>query len=165
MLATRETIEQYIKGKVASDLTGITTPDISFSMRAENQPPNFANCLNLYFYDDDLVSPAFKSNPAWRDLTASLELLIQTDPTAPLLADKQALTACHLINQFMAIQATEKLDYSVNPAVSMGSGISWRDSYPIVWHSIAGVASEDARYIQKSAMLIFRYFEQPLVVA
>lgn len=162
MLATRETIEQYIKGKVASDLAGITSPDIKFSLRAVNQAPDFVNCLNLYCFDDDLVDPRFKTNPAYRMLTASFELLIQTDPTAPIVADVAALKAMHLINQFMAIQSLDKLDYSVSPAVKMGSGISWRDSYPLVWRSVAGVSGEDDRYIQKTCMLQFRYFEEPI---
>lgn len=157
MLAARESISEFIKSKVLSDLSGITLPEMKFSTRSNNQTPEFPNCLNLYFYDDD---PIGQYNPAYRELVASLELLVQVEPGRELAADLKAFRVMHLVNQFMAIQSIGKMDYSVDPAVSMKSSISWRESYPVGWRSSADI---DERYVHKTAMIVFRYFEEKII--
>ena len=158
MIAARESISEFIKAKVTSDLSGITVPEMKFSVRASNQAPEFPNTLNLYFYDDSNADDS-QFNPHYRSLAATLELLIQVEPSEPLVAEKQAYQVCHLVNQFLAVQSMPKKDYSVNPATSMGSSIAWRDSYPVEWIT---APNQDERYIQKSAFLLFRYFEEPI---
>lgn len=159
MIAARESIAEYIKAKVMTDLAGITTPELRFSVRASHQPPEFPNCLNLYFFDDSNVG-GNQFNPAYREVTASFELLIEIDPNVPLLSERQAYTAIHLINQFMAVQTCQKMDYSVDPPIKLGSSITWRDSYPLDWTSAPSV---DERYSHKSSFLIFRYFEERVI--
>lgn len=157
MIATRESVAEFLKSKVTSDLAGITDPEMKFAVRSNTQPPEFPNCLNWYNFDDE---PIGQYNPHYRILTSSLELLIQVDANSPLASERQAYTCIHKINQFMAVQSIQKKDYSVTPVVNLGSQIQWRDSYPLSWTS---VPDSDERYIHKSAFIMFRYFEEAIV--
>lgn len=160
MIYTRESFGNFIKGKVASDLAGITDPDMRSAVRAPSQTPEFPNCLNIYYYDDRNALGT-KFNPHYRELTTTLELILQVDPNNPLSSERQAYEIIHLIDQFMGVQAIDKLDYSVTPPINMGSQISWSSSYPLEWIS---APNEDERYVLKSALLSLRYFEKKIVV-
>lgn len=107
-------------------------------------------------YDDKAIQ---KTNPAYRLLTASLELMIEVNPSIQMQAETQAYTAMHLINQFMAVQTTPKMNYGVVPPKKLGSAITWRDSYPVDWISTPNI---EERYVQKSASLQFKYWEEPI---
>lgn len=160
MLASRESVSEFIKAKVASDCAGITSPEMRFHACPTNQPPEFPNVLNLYFYDDNNVQPGI-SYPAWRECIASFELLIEVDPSAPMLAETQAIRVMQKISNFMAVQAIDKLDYSVVPPVPMGTQIEWSQSYPVEWRDSADTSE---RYIHKTAAILFRYFEEKFVI-
>lgn len=159
MIYALESIAKFIEGKVATDLVGITTPEMRFLVRASVQPPEFPNCLNLYFFDHSNKNGS-QYDPHWREVSASLELLIAVDPVNPLVSEQQASDVMHKINQFMAVQSTPKMNYSVNPAVSLKTSIQWRDFYPLEWISAPNV---DERYIHKSCFLAFTYFEERVV--
>lgn len=157
MIHARESIAEFMESKVASDLAGITTPDIKFSVRGSTQPPEFPNCLNLYFFDDNSIG---QFNPHYRQLTASIEFILQLNPITPLVTERHAMEAIHKINQFMAVQSIPKTDYSVSPSRSMGSGITWRDSYPLDWRAVSDV---DDKYVHKSCFISFLYWEEKVI--
>lgn len=159
MIAARESISEFIKAKVASDLTGLTSPEMRFAVRSSQQPPEFPNCLNIYFFDD-LNAGNRKFNPHVRTLTSSLELLVMIDPNNPLTSERDAYQVIHLINQFMAVQRCDKKDYSQNPVVNLGTQISWHESYPLEWIS---VPNENERYIHKTCSINFLYAEEKVV--
>lgn len=158
MIATRESISKFIEGKVITDLAGITIPEMRFAVRSDVQPPEFPNVLNLYFFDD---LNSGKYYPHIRDLIATFELLVQIDANSPLSSERQTYQVMMLINNFMKVQACNKMDYSGLTPVSLGTQIHWRDSYPLEWIS---VRDENERYIHKSSSLVFHYTEEKVVV-
>lgn len=159
MFATRESISNYMDSRI-SDLAGITDPDITFKPLETIESIEYANCLNLYFYDDNSYGREL-GNPALMMLTAVMDLIIQVDPTKPLVASSAALKAMVLINRIMAVQSIDKMDYSVNPPVSMGTQISWPDSWPLNWTAAPNMSE---KYIQKSCAMTFWYYLEKINV-
>lgn len=154
MLAAHETISEFLKTNVNSELSSIDGITVKYSLRAAVQPNELPNCLNVRFHDDANAGsdPMF---PHWRMVGVSLNLTLQMDVNNPLLTEATALRVIEKIDKFMRVQSTPKYDYSSGTAVWAGSHITWRDSYPLEW---LAPSTEDDRYILRSAFVFFRYF-------
>lgn len=160
MIHAIESISEFIKLKTSSDLSGISTPNMKFAVRANNEPPDFVNCLNVYFYDVMNVKDT-QLNPHYRLMGSSMELLLKIDPLANLKAMRDALLVAAKIDQFMGVQTIAKKNYSVTPVANLNSAITWRESYPLEWRP---AANQDERYYHLTTFVQFRFFQEKIVV-
>jgi hypothetical protein len=157
MIYARQSVFNFIKTNVDTDLVGLVSPNFKAKIRLVHEAVEYGNILNITFLTDVRV---LQTNPPYRELNCVLDLIAKiSNPANVLKTESDILKAIHLINKFMAEQSIEKKNYENTPATNMGSIITWRQSYSSDWSDAAVVSSS---YIHKRTTFSFRYFEEDL---